>query len=537
MTQIVLNLGNFGRASVGTWVALQGHMTRTWPSLLLSLALLITLVACGDDDGGGTDTNVLSDADPGDTGGADVGTDADGGGVDTGTGDTGTGDTGGMDAGVDTGDPPDTAMDTSTMPPPDYPADWPRGRGWDWVRNNEPFVSALSVRMGAPPRASVNRYFDDFGANAVHLWQTGIPTAINGWLDTRPDARWLSWVDRNGNSSENRMLLGGAGRPTRGLIGYQIGDEPRDRAHFNDIMAAMARVRAADPAPLRIFNFTYQADEIDAFLRDSCASGDMDIISYDRYSLGNSTFETMALFRDAAQRCGVPYWRYLRGYNPAGEAVQAESDLRWDAFTGLLFGYTGHSWFLYNVRGGAAEGIPTTFFGSTDTWGAATTPRFTQAAAINRELIVYSRAQMQLRSTAVALAAEREIPGTWPPEGLPSWRMGAGGDRFLRSVDTDGGSFFQDVMFGFFEDRYRDTYVMVLNPTHENGSFPTEGNEATRVTLGFDFGASGITRLRRLRPDGTLVNVDASSGSASFNIAAGDVVFFKYDTGNPFAGY
>ena len=37
-------------------------------------------------------------------------------------------------------------------------------------------------------------YFDDFHANAVHLWQFGVPSAMNGWRAARPGARWLSWL-------------------------------------------------------------------------------------------------------------------------------------------------------------------------------------------------------------------------------------------------------------------------------------------------------------------------------------------------------
>ncbi len=487
----------------------------------IAIALLFVLAACGDDsspidgsiDVGFLDSSIEDDAAIGDAS---------------------------RDTAMDVPDvPSDAAPDVpedgaSDSAVPDLPASWPRGRGWDWVRENEPFISALSARMGPPPSTSVDRYFDDFHANAVHLWQTGIPTAINGWRSHRPGLRWLSWVDRDGNSSENGLFLGGEGRPRDGLIAYQIGDEPGDREHFEDILDAAGRIRSADPGPLRILNFTYLAEEIETFLDEACASGDIDIISYDRYSLGNSTFETMALFRDAAIECGVPYWRYMRGYTPNDAPTQTESDLRWDAFSGLLFGYTGHSWFIYNVRGGATEGIPTTFFENTETWGATTTPRFEMAAQINEELAIYGAVQTQLRSTGVAMVAGREIPGVYPPEGLPAWREASGGDPYLNRVEASSSALFQDVIFGFFEDRFGDTYVMVMNPNHENASFPNESNHAAQVTLGFDFRDSGIDGLLVMRPSGSVDRVEATSGSIEFEIAAGDIVFYKYDTGRPF---
>lgn len=42
------------------------------------------------------------------------------------------------------------------------------------------FLSALTVRMGSPPQAFVYAYFDDFNATAVHLWEWGLPDAMNG---------------------------------------------------------------------------------------------------------------------------------------------------------------------------------------------------------------------------------------------------------------------------------------------------------------------------------------------------------------------
>ena len=418
---------------------------------------------------------------------------------------------------------------------PDYPADWPRSRGWTWVRNNEPFVSALSVRMGAPPAASVDRYYDDFHATAAHLWQTGMPDNIAGWSAARPGARWLTWVDQFGNSSSNNMFLGGAPRPA-GLIGYQVSDEPRDRTRFNEIMAALSRIATEDPEPLRIFNFTYQAAEIEAFLAESCAGGDMDVISYDRYSLGNSQFTTMMMFRQAALDCGVPYWRYMDSYIPEG-VVQTPTGMRWDAFSGLLAGFTGHSWFLYNSESGTRS----PFFTTPATWGSSLAPGFASAAQINEELIVYGRAQTRLRSTGVGWMAARTIPGVeHPPDGFPLWAPGLGGDSILQSVETAGGATLQDVLFGFFEDRYGDTYVMVMNPNHEGGAFPTSGTRSTRVTLGFDFStAPGVStsQLLVLRPTGVVESVAVAGGSVTFPIEAGDLVFYKYDTGRGFEGY
>ncbi len=301
----------------------------------------------------------------------------------------------------------------------------------------------------------------------------------------------------------------------------------------------MARIAEADPAPLRVFNFTYQADEIDAFLEEACTAGTTDIFSYDRYSYSNSQFTTMLKFRAAAQRCGIPYWRYLFAFLPDGsrDEVPSASDLRWDAFSGLLAGYTGHTWFLYNVEGDD-EGIPTVFFDTANRWDATITEAFGHAAAINRELVAYGRAQSRLRSTAVGWYTARAIPTLHPPDDFPQWRAGMGGDRFLQRIEASG-STIQDVLLGFFEDRYRETYVIVMNPNHPLGSFPTSGSADARVTLRFDFSGASVAHdhLQVLRANGTVENVPLSANAVTFDIPPGDIVFYKYDSGHGFEGY
>lgn len=447
---------------------------------------------------------------------------------------------------VDLGQMPDMSQPDMAVMIPDYPADWPRSRGWTWVREQEPFVTALSVRMGPAPQAQVDQYFDDFNANAVHLWEWGLPDTITSWKAARPNARWLTWLDKDGQSPINGQVLGGTVTRPAGLIGYQIGDEPRDRAQFNAVIAGFNIVKTADPAPLRILNFTFQASEIDTFLTESCASGDVDIFSYDRYSFGNSQFETMMKFRNAALACGIPYWRYVKGYindvDREKNELQTNSDMRWDAFSGLLAGFTGHTWFLYNVLYGTQEGIPTTFFTDTEVWGSATTPRFMYAADINQELIAYGRAQTKLRSTAVSWVPGFALPGSNPPSGLATWQPGTGGDVFLSEVDTSGGAPIQDLMIGVFEDRYRDRYVMILNPNHTHGSFPNESDNAVTVNLTMNFANApanvSTTELAVLRATGVVESVPVTSGSkATFVIPAGDVIFYKYVTGNGFEGY
>ncbi len=438
--------------------------------------------------------------------------------------------------------PPDGArpLDASLPPPP---SDWPDSRGWRWVRSNPPFVSALTVRMGTPPAAAVDRYLDDFGATAIHLWEDGLPTAIAGWLAVRPGTPWVSWVAANGNSVTNRRVIGGI-TPGPERIGYQVGDEPRDEAHFMEHLTGLQRVGNADPAGLRILNFSYDPAVEGNFVERACDTGLVDIVSYDLYSRSNGFYEKLAYFREKALECGVPYWRYFEAYRASDKPVQAESDMRWAALTGITYGYTGHTWFLYLVRGGDAEGIPTTLFDRTDDWNATPTERFTWASRINRELVNYGRAVAHLLSRDVAWVTDTPVSGVWPPDAVPPFepRM----DPFLRELTfSEPGSVLDshNALLGFFVDRYGDRYVVVQNPNHADGSFPTNKEDRLQGTLRFDFsgaGALGVDPSAVLVLDGRTGRVarrPLSDGTLEIDIAPGDILFFKYDTGRPFAGY
>lgn len=438
---------------------------------------------------------------------------------------------GGPDAGPAGEAPSGGDAGQAAAPPPD----WPDGRGWRWVRTHPMFISGLTVRMGSPPRHAVDRYFDDFGASAIHLWETALPDELEGWLAHRP-APWLTWLHADGTNVVNGRVIGGYPAAAPGRIGYQIGDEPRTDEAMAEILRGLAAVAEADPGALRVVNFSHEPEGLDRFVDRYCDSGLGDVVSYDLYTRANHHYEKLAHIREVGLRCGMPYWRYLKGYQPPGDVVQSESDLRWAAFVGLLYGYTGHSWFLYAIRnGGGSEGIPSTFFSGHD-WDARPTERFEVAARLNREMAAYGRALTQLLSTDVAWVTDVSIPGVWPPAGVAPLRRDM--DPHLAAVELSGS--LTNLALGFFVDRHGDRYLIAMNPNHTNGSFPTEGDDRVRATLRFDFASTvGIdsSHVLLLGPDGRVTERALSGGALSLDLPAGDLVFLKYDTGRPFAGY
>jgi len=462
--------------------------------------------------------------------------------ADTSDGASTAGDTGMADAtdvGTDTASGTDVAADTTsdagadTLPDPSQ-----LPRGLRWVRENPMFVSGLTPTMGTPPAWWVDEYLDDFGATAAHLWQNGMPSTVTGWRASGRDVRWLSWTLPDGTSGENRQLLGGMGANPPGRIGYQISDEPRTQEEFDAIVDGVAAVRAVDPDALIAINYTFQAEGLlPGFLQAQCDTVDADIFSYDQYTRSQGAYEHLERYREWGLKCDKPYWRYVRGYADAGSGEwSSASDMRWDAYVGLLYGYTGHSWFIYQIS--TNHNLATAFFDVTGAFDAAKTTRWHEAAAINRKLRNLGRAVTWATSTDVRYLSDIEL---LQPDATEPWTPGAGGDPYLAAIDRPS---LQDAAIGFFEDDRGEPFIMFQNVHHSGGSYQVSSTSPATYHLDFDFSGApaALDRTRLMVLDGEtgterfepLTSTGPDTARLSITLDAGDVVLFKYANGRSF---
>jgi hypothetical protein len=441
---------------------------------------------------------------------------------------------------VDTGLPYEPA-DPSTLP-----------RGLAWVRTNPMQVSGLinTVEMPDATVADAEEYYDDFEASAAHFWQDAPPTILEDWdAFGHPDHRWISWVhvDGTGLWDAEQRVIGGMPADSPGRIGWQVGDEPRNMAELDEIIAGIDAVRAADPDALIWCNFGNPDNQADMgpMLEHYATASDGDLVSYDDYVQSyNGVYENLEEHRRAALDHDMPYWRYLWGYtDPSRSDPPEESDLRFDAMVGLVYGYTGHTWFLYKIMGPPHTDLVSTFF-ETDGWGATPTWRFDVAAQLNRELKNLGRSIVMLTSTDV-----RTVPSVplLPPDGTTEWSPGAGGDPYLVAIEPfDLGPLdFQDTNVGFFTDDNGEIYVMLQNANHQAADWPLYTRDRAWFRATFDFASAppgvDVTRVRTLNArtgaveDLPLVHVGGSRAALEIQLDAGDVVLFKYATGMPFA--
>jgi hypothetical protein len=411
------------------------------------------------------------------------------------------------------------------------------GRGAAWVRANPMMISGISVAMGAPSAAAVDAYFDDFHATAVHTWENGLPSEIAGWrAANHSQFRYVSWVNVDGTSVANGDVLGGTD-PLPGRIGYQIGDEPGDMDALDAIVAGAQAVKAADPDGLRIINLN-DSDAANALRTPAAQHPEFDVLSYDHYSWGTGAHDGLASTRAAAIAAGKPYWRYAKSFYYKDDSPEGtESDLRWDAFVGAVYGFTGYTWFVYSIEAGSEDLAPLLFASGGD-FGGTRTAQWTMAAGINAQLQRLGRTLAVLRSTDVRYVAKYVNVS-----GLDGWSAGAGGDPYLQDVSLGGSA---DALVGTFRDDCDEPYVMVQNQAHDGADFPNNSTSAKTFVLDFDFAGATDPSLDRSAlasldlSTGTVVDIPltstgASTASVELSLPAGGVVLFKYKTSHGFA--
>ena len=433
--------------------------------------------------------------------------------------------------------PADTAADAPSDAMLSCAAPSGLGRGLTWVRANPMMISGLSVAMGAPSTAATNEYFDAFHANTVHTWESGLPAEIAGWnAAAHADFRYVSWVHFDGTSVANNMVLGGA-QPVPGRIGYQIGDEPLSQAAFDTMVTGAGVVKAADPDGLRIINLN-DSSAANALRTQAANHADFDILSYDHYTYGTGAHEGLASTRAAALAAGKPYWRYMQAFYYKDEGPDsAESDLRWDAFVGAVYGFTGYTWFVYSIEANNADVAPL-LYTTGGNFGGTKTSQWSVAAALNEQLARLGKALVRLRSTDV-----RYVAKILNLSGLSAWAAGAGGEPFLKTVTLPGSA---DALVGTFRDDCDEPYVMVQNQAHANGDYPNNSSSEKTITLTFDFASATDPSLDRSvlesldLASGAIVAIPLTSTGATtakvdLTLPAGGVVLFKYKTARVFA--
>ncbi len=415
-----------------------------------------------------------------------------------------------------------------------------------WTRNNPVFVSGINVSMGSPPTGFVNTYYNQFHATAVHVWADGLPGTVNGWEAARSGGfRFVSWVHENGTSGANGLVIGGISANRRGRIGFQIGDEPgrfcdtTDCAinNLNLINTGINAVQAADPNALIIINFT-KGDHLEGALDHYSKQMNGDIISYSHYSYRRAAYKSLEAIRRYGRAYSKPYWCYLKAYiQPNDPDGKTASDMRWNAYSAALYGFTGFTWFVYQINTG--NEVVSDLFNQPGTFGAGRTGLWGEAARINVGLQHLGRYLTKLNSTAVRFIPAKSF---LQPEGTTEWYEGSGDDPYITDIGPADNGDLMEISVGFFQNNEGKQYFMLQNVAHTHWVSTDIIDLVDRATIRvhFDFADAPETtsrsRLLALNK-GTgqargipLVATEGAQRYMDITLPPGDVILLWYDT-------
>ena len=396
----------------------------------------------------------------------------------------------------------------------------PDNRGLNWTRSNPMYVSSLVVTVTNPTTDWMDAYFDDFNASTLLLWRASVDRELQDWLARDPSTSYVAWVEPDGTIRPRSDVVATC-MANPGCIGFQIGDEPNGRRELETIAAGIEAIHALDPDALAIVNVLGR----EPLFRHARAAAMADVLSTTNY-YGDDFFSwrVRSRAREAALAYGVPYWTYLDNGGDPG-------DLVWRAMSSLAVGYTGISWFLYQLpaSGGGHELARSylNFFDEAGALDSPTTENFAAAAVVNAWLSVLGRAFTQLTSTEVLYATaeySRDI-------GFPEWQPSL--IPLLVGLDRiDGG----DWLISTFSDDDNNKYYTVLNARHPGGDTPaTTGFGLDRVTLEFDLPPGTTVRILN-QFDGSIVERQLDEHSSiTFDVPTGQLLLFTFE-GHAFAG-
>lgn len=421
-----------------------------------------------------------------------------------------------------------------------------RNRAIQWTRSNPVFVSGINISMGAPPAGFVNTYYDAFHATAVHLWADGVPYESDGWAAARPGSfRFVSWLNNHGVSYGNGQVIGGLPADSRGRIGFQVGDEPGRSCssldcavnNLNDIAVGVNAVRAADPNALVIVNFR-KSDFLEGALDHYTTKMGGDIISYSHYSYGRSTYKGLEAVRQYGRRYSKPYWCYLKSWiNPGRPDGKSASDMRWNAYSAALYGFTGFTWFVYQVNAG--NEVDSELYNRAGDFNSGRTKLWGEAARINVALQHLGNVTRTLSSTAVRFIPANEL---LQPEGTTDWYRGSGDDPYITDIGPAHSRDLMEISVGFFQDNEGKIYFMLQNVAHSHwvSSDVVDLTDRGTIRVAFDFADAPAntsrshifaldkgTGQKRTLP---LTEVEDAKRYLDITLDPGDVILLWYDT-------
>jgi hypothetical protein len=316
------------------------------------------------------------------------------------------------------------------------------------------------------------------------------------------------------------------------IQGIIINDEPK-LSQMRTTAEAMDWVRQQFPDMLVYCNaypiggspqkYSGDPDKVDYsygdYIRDFARILQPDVLMFDIYPFSEGGgrvsdlyFFNLSFVRDVALKAEIPYWAFIQSYETTNRRLPSESDLRMQLFSNLTYGYTGFSYFTYDVafdRGLLEpDGTPNS--------------AYTYAQKINPEVLHLGNITRKLISTDVRYIT---APSAATPSNLPRWEHEAGGDPHITSItDNEPDTEHPTGLIGFFKAKNGKQYFMLTNLSHDVHLSPEDA--ARTFTIEFTKDIDKIYRISRAT--GEVETLPTTDGSLAVTLPGGTGDLFMY---------
>lgn len=439
-------------------------------------------------------------------------------------------------------------------------------RGHRWVRSH-PFTIMGLTRM-APKPFDAEEY-RRAGFTALLAWEPGsygeiLPVAsahklpyhvhLEKWGDAQANSKnaneqtlreALMLLD----SEENRAYIRNLTR-NPGCVGFLANDEPVYPTYLRYTRHLLKWLREQYPDALAYSNAHPGGHDndlgygtLERYLDEFAAIVEPDVLMTDVYPLGDPDgtsedyFRLLSAIRRTALEHDMPYWMFIQSFETRGNwtrRLPSESDLRFQLWTPLTYGYTGIAYYTYDIAHDRGlletDGTPNRLYHA--------------AAKANAEVANVGKTLRFLTSTDVRYVPGRHrqggktVPNTLPRD-TKAWTIDAGGDRSILDVAVDPDDAGEsdpalldlrqnkDGFIGFFRDDHGGRYFMLTNLWHNAGASAPDRALSFRIRF-----APKVKRLYRLnRTSGRIELVKLTDGKLSVRLPGGTGELFGYAPG------
>ena len=427
-------------------------------------------------------------------------------------------------------------------------------RGHRWVRTH-PFTIMALVRM--VPKPFNMAQYRAAGFETFLAWEPGtydellplvsadgMPFHVNleKWGTEQaggPDSteETLGQALKNLDSEENRAVIEKIIKHS-GCIGFMVNDEISRPKHLRYTRHLLKWLRELHPDAIAYSNAHPAGHEgvpgyghLERYLDEFAAMIEPDILMTDVYPLGypdgtaHNYFKLLAAVRKVALEHGMPYWMFIQSFETHGSwdrRLPSESDLRFQMFAPLTYGYTGILYFTYDMafERGLIErnGQPNNLYHA----AAAANPEVANLGATLRFLTSIDVRYVPGRHEADHRFVQNDLPID-----TKAWTRGAAGDDHIERIEVDAPGPEKNGLLGFFQDDHANQYFMLTNLWHRADCSASDCT--LPLTMRFSPDVKTIYRLDRLSGNTEPVNV--VDGELTVHLPGGTGDLFKYTPG------